>query len=1386
VFNSTERERRRPTDFKAIRIQLASPEVIRGWSYGEVTKPETINYRSFKPEKDGLFCERIFGPVKDWECACGKYKRIRYKGVICDRCGVEVTQAKVRRERLGHVELAVPVSHIWFFKGLPSRIGHLLGTSLSDLERVLYYESYVVTDAGTSSLRHKELIPEDQYVDVLEGEKGTFTAKMGAEGIRDLLRAIDVEQLSVDLRAQAKIESSVQKKKDLLKRLKVVEAFRHSNNKPEWMILEVIPVLPPDLRPLVPLEGGRFATSDLNDLYRRVINRNNRLKKLMEIKAPEVILRNEKRMLQESVDALFDNGRRSRAVRGQGDRPLKSLSDMLKGKQGRFRQNLLGKRVDYSGRSVIVVGPELKLHECGLPKNMALELFKPFIIRKLEDRGYVQTVKSAKKLVEQEKPEVWDILEEIIQDHPVLLNRAPTLHRLGVQGFQPVLVEGKAIRIHPLVCQAFNADFDGDQMAVHVPLSYEAQIEARVLMISSNNILHPANGTPVVTPTQDMVLGCYYLTMPRRNAKGEGMKFFGVEEVRAAFDSKQIDVHAAIKIRRKDPKTGEVKMLDTTAGRVLLNEILPPEIGYINETLDKKALNNLVGQCYRLLGGQQTVETLDRLKNIGFQFATSGGITIGIDDLHVPAEKKTLIDRAEKVVALIAQDYADGVITAGERYNRIIDTWTNATTEVSETLFETLGRDREGFNPIFMMAFSGSRGSKEQIRQLAGMRGLMAKPQKKITGGIGEIIEMPITANFREGLTVLQYFISTHGARKGLADTALKTADAGYLTRRLVDVAQDVIVTEPDCGTILGLRMLTLKEGEDVIESLRDRIVGRSSVHDVTDPVTGRVVTPAGVLIEEEVAAEIEDLGIEEVRIRSVLTCESRRGVCGACYGRNLATGAPVDLGEAVGVVAAQSIGEPGTQLTLRTFHIGGAAARIAEQTQKVATFDCRVETSNLRTVRSGRGDQIVLGRKGELRLVDGQGRIRTRVDVPYGAVLRVEDGADVKQGTIIYEWDPYTDPVLTDIGGKVQLVDVVEGRTMHEDVDEKTGKREMKIVDDREKQLHPHARVVDESGQIRDVILPTGSFLLVVDGQTVSPGDVLCKIPRDVSKMRDITGGLPRVAELFEVRKPKDAATVAEIDGAVSFEGITRGMRKIVVTGPEDRREYMVAQGRHLRVHEGDQVTAGDRLTEGPLNPFDILSIKGVNAAQEYLVNEIQEVYRLQGVRINDKHIEVIVRQMLQKVNIEEPGDTKFLEGEQVDKAELKSENERVLAEGGNPASFRPLLLGITKASLSTESFISAASFQETTRVLTEAAIQGKRDELLGLKENVIMGHLIPAGTGINRYRWIRVEDDLAEEEPLEPMVSFRDQDDDEDFTARRSVVGEEPVISPRPQPSV
>jgi DNA-directed RNA polymerase subunit beta' len=1354
VFSPSERERKRPTDFKAIRIQLASPETIRSWSYGEVTKPETINYRSFKPEKDGLFCERIFGPVKDWECACGKYKRIRYKGVICDRCGVEVTQSKVRRERMGHVELAVPVSHIWFFKGLPSRIGHLLGTSLSDLERVLYYESYVVTDAGTSTLQYKELIPEDQYLDVLENEQGAFTAKMGADGIRELLGQIDIEGLSVELRAQAKIESSVQKKKDLLKRLKVVEAFRQSNNRPEWMILEVVPVLPPDLRPLVPLEGGRFATSDLNDLYRRVINRNNRLKKLIEIKAPEVILRNERRMLQESVDALFDNGRRSRAVRGQGDRPLKSLSDMLKGKQGRFRQNLLGKRVDYSGRSVIVVGPELKLHECGLPKNMALELFKPFIIRKLEDRGYVQTVKSAKKLVEQEKPEVWDILDEIIQDHPVLLNRAPTLHRLGVQSFQPVLVEGKAIRIHPLVCQAFNADFDGDQMAVHVPLSYEAQIEARVLMISCNNILHPANGTPVVTPTQDMVLGCYYLTQPKAGDKGEGTTFFGFDEVRTAFDAGQVGLHATIKVRMPK-KGGGTERVETSVGRVIFNEILPAEIDFYNRTMDKKALNVLVADCYRLLGSEKTVIFLDRLKDVGFDNATLAGITIGIDDLHVPPEKQGIIDEATDQVRQITRDYTDGVITDGERYNRIIDTWTNTTNDISDLLFEELGQQHGGFNPIFMMASSGSRGSKEQIRQLSGMRGLMAKPQKKITGGVGEIIEMPITANFREGLSVLQYFISTHGARKGLADTALKTADAGYLTRRLVDVAQDVIVTEQDCGTIMGLRALALKEGEEVIEALRDRIVGRTAVHDIVDPLNNNVLVEGGAMIDEENAVEIEDLGIEEVAIRSVLTCESRRGVCAACYGRNLATGRHVDIGEAVGVMAAQSIGEPGTQLTLRTFHIGGTAARIAEQTEKLSTSTGQVRISELRTVAGRTGDIIAIGRKGEVVIVDEQGRVRSRLGVPYGAVVSAQDGQEIKAGDVIYKWDPYSDPVITDRGGKVQWIDVVEGRTVKEEVDDKTGKREMMIIDDREKALHPRAKVVAPDGE-RDVILPTGAFLLVTDGQDVEPGDVLCKIPRDISKMRDITGGLPRVGELFEVRKPKDSATVCEIDGAVSFEGITRGLRKIVVTGDADRREYNVPQGKHLRVQVADLVTAGDRLTEGPLNPFDILNIKGVNAAQEYLVNEIQEVYRLQGVRINDKHIEVIVRQMLQKVLVEEPGDTRFLEGEQVDKAELKNENERVLAEGGTPATYKPLLLGITKASLSTESFISAASFQETTRVLTEAAIQGKRDELLGLKENVIMGHLIPAGTGVSRYRWIRVDEDMLEEEQIEPIVGF------------------------------
>jgi len=1377
-----DRDQRRKLSFNQIRIRLASPDVIRSWSHGEVTKPETINYRSFKPEKDGLFCEKIFGPVKDWECNCGKYKRIRYRGVVCDRCGVEVTQAKVRRERLGHIELAVPVSHIWFFKGVPSRIGHLLDMSIRDLERILYYESYVVIDTGKTGFKKKEIITEDLYAETMDEQPDSgLKAKMGAEAIRDLLSELDLDDLSTELRAQSKMETSAQRKKELLKRLRIVEAFRHSGNRPEWMILECVPVLPPDLRPLVPLEGGRFATSDLNDLYRRVINRNNRLKKLMDIKAPEVILRNEKRMLQEAVDALFDNGRRSRAVRGQGNRPLKSLSDMLKGKQGRFRQNLLGKRVDYSGRSVIVVGPELKLNQCGLPKNMALELFKPFIIRKLEDRGYVQTVKSAKRLVEREKPEVWDILGEIIENHPVLLNRAPTLHRLGIQGFEPVLVEGKAIKIHPMVCQAFNADFDGDQMAVHVPLSFEAQIETSLLMLSTQNILSPASGRPLATPHQDIVLGCHYLTKdggdafnPRAAAaKLEAddprrfRTFYGPEEVRAAYDNREITLHARLAIKSSSVPVAKPHASGweiTTAGRVLFNEVIPRDLGFINKTMTKKTLETIVGECYSRLGSEVTSDLLDALKDLGFKYATQGAFTVGIDDVRIPKEKDEIISIARTDVEKINKAYRDGAITEGERYNKVIDTWTHATTQVEQVTFEGLSREREGFNPIFMMADSGSRGNREQIRQLAGMRGLMAKPQKKITGGIGEIIESPVVHNFKEGLTVLEYFISTHGARKGLADTALKTADAGYLTRRLVDVAQDVIINEEDCGTIRSLEIKALKDGEDVIEPLADRVLGRVSASDVVHPLTNELVAETGQLIDEVVQrniAEAEKAGLTLMRIRSVLTCDARHGVCARCYGRNLATGRMTDLGEAVGVIAAQSIGEPGTQLTLRTFHIGGTASRIVEQSRTEAKEAGTLRFVSLETVRfegeSASPVWVAVSRTGEIEIVDGEGRVRQRYAVPYGAQLPVKDGDKVKIDSLLFEWDLYNNPIVSEQSGVVRFIDVKEKVTVREEVDDTSGKKLLVIMEDRNKELQPAIDIIDGKGhKLAHYPLPAGARLEVLDGQRVSAGEVLVKTRREASKTRDITGGLPRVAELFEARRPKDAAIVAEIDGTMEYVGVTRGMRKFIVRPAEadmDVQDVLIPQGRHIYVQDGSVVRAGDRLTEGPINPHDILKVRGKEAVQEYLVNEIQEVYRLQGVRIDDKHIETIVRQMLQKVRIEDPGNTSFLENEPVDRFVVMEENERMNAEGQQPATFQPLLLGITKASLSTESFISAASFQETTRVLTEAAIHGKVDLLRGLKENVIIGHLIPAGTGLQSYRRVRLE---AEKEvaPLAAVV--------------------------------
>jgi DNA-directed RNA polymerase subunit beta' len=1342
---------KRPTDFFAIKIQLASPETIRSWSYGEVTKPETINYRSFKPERDGLFCERIFGPVKDWECSCGKYKRVRFRGIVCDRCGVEVTHSRVRRERMGHIELAVPVSHIWFFKSIPSRIGYLLDLSIRDLEKILYYESYIVIDPGNTSLKYKDFISEEEYTELEEAGK-RFVAKMGAEAIQQLLRQIDAEELSISLRAQVKVETSGQRKKDTLKRLRVIEAFRQSQNKPEWMILNVIPVIPPDLRPLVPLEGGRFATSDLNDLYRRVINRNNRLKKLIEIKAPEVILRNEKRMLQEAVDALFDNSRRSHSVRGDSKRPLKSLSDLLKGKQGRFRQNLLGKRVDYSGRSVIVVGPELKLYQCGLPKNMALELFKPFIIMKLEEKGYVQTVKSAKKLVERERPEVWDILEEIIADHPIFLNRAPTLHRLGIQAFYPVLVEGKAIKLHPLVCAAFNADFDGDQMAVHVPLSFEAQLEAKILMLSINNLLSPSSGKPIATPSQDIVLGCYYLTKEKPGDKGEGMIFSTRDEVITAYDAKQVGLHAKVKVK------SDKKFLETTVGRVIFNQIIPPELGYFNELVNKSKMEDLIAEAYRKLGNYRTSVLLDDLKKIGFEYATLAGITVGIDDMVIPTEKRSLIEKAKKEVERIWREYEKGVITAGERYNKVIDIWTHTTSEVGEVMFEQLKNVEGGFNPVFMMADSGARGSKEQIRQLAGMRGLMAKPQKRITGQIGEIIESPITANFREGLDVLEYFISTHGARKGLADTALKTADAGYLTRRLVDVAQDMIITEEDCGTILGLNIGALKEGEEVIESLKDRILGRVALEDVYDPISGDLLAKAGEEIDEEASARIDESGIEMVRIRSVLTCESKRGVCAKCYGRNLANGKMVDLGEAVGVIAAQSIGEPGTQLTLRTFHIGGTAARIEEQSKVTAKSEGEVQYKDIKSVAKKDGNLVVLGREGEISLRDEEKRVRARYKVPYAATLRVKNGQFVEKEQVLFEWDPYTNTILSERSGQVEFVDIIENESFREELDETTGLRQRVIVEQRDKLLRPHIVILDEKGKkLAQYSIPTGAHLLVHDGDKIGAGDSLVKIPREISKTRDITGGLPRVAELFEARKPKDPAVVSEIDGVVEFGKTIRGSTQILVKGyGGETLEYLIPHGKHLRVHDGDKVKAGERLCEGPIDPHDILRIKGVNDVQEYLVNEIQEVYRLQGVKINDKHIEVIVRQMLQKVKVEEIGDTNFLEGEQVDKNRFREENEKVIAEGGEPATFQPLLLGITKASLSTESFISAASFQETTRVLTEASINGKTDYLLGLKENVIIGHLVPAGTGLERYRNIHIKE--KKEEVKEKIEIFEE----------------------------
>jgi DNA-directed RNA polymerase subunit beta' len=1349
--------------FDQIMINIASPERIRSWSFGEIKKPETINYRTFKPERDGLFCARIFGPIKDYECLCGKYKRMKYKGVVCEKCGVEVTLTKVRRERMGHIELAAPAAHIWFMKSLPSRVGLLLDMTLKDLERVLYFENYVVMEPGLTALNEGELLTEEQYQDAVdEYGEDAFQAGIGAEAIREMLKAIDLEEEQQTLRVELKETNSEAKRKKFVKRLRLVEAFINSGAKPEWMIMEVIPVIPPELRPLVPLDGGRFATSDLNDLYRRVINRNNRLKRLIELRAPEIIVRNEKRMLQEAVDALFDNGRRGRAITGANKRPLKSLSDMLKGKQGRFRQNLLGKRVDYSGRSVIVVGPELLLHQCGLPKKMALELFKPFIYSKLEKYGLATTIKAAKRMVEKERPEVWDILEEVIREHPVLLNRAPTLHRLGIQAFEPVLIEGKAIQLHPLVCTAFNADFDGDQMAVHVPLSLEAQLEARVLMMSTNNILSPANGKPIIVPSQDIVLGLYYLTTERAGEPGEGMAFSGTEEVEQALQAGSVTLHSKIQARvNVIDETGELvtKRIETTPGRVLLSEILPkhPDIPFtvVNRLLTKKDISNVIDVVYRHCGQKETVIFADHLMSLGFYHACMAGISFGKDDLVVPLAKTDLVAKTEAMVKQYERQYLDGLITQGEKYNKAVDAWSHCTDQVADAMMKEISKVEPGrpINSIFMMADSGARGSAAQMKQLAGMRGLMAKPS-------GEIIETPIISNFKEGLTVLEYFNSTHGARKGLADTALKTANSGYLTRRLVDVAQDCIVVEEDCGTSQGLTAIAVIEGGEEIVPLADRILGRTTAENIIDPDSGKVLIKKGTLLEEEEVEAIVVADVETVRIRSPLTCETKIGVCGKCYGRDLARGTPVNIGEAVGVIAAQSIGEPGTQLTMRTFHIGGAAQRGAEQSSVEAAFDTKVMLKNTGIVKDSSGGQIVMTRNSELVLVDDKGRERARHRLPYGAKLLVKDKVKVERGDKLAEWDPYTLPIITEKEGVVNYVDLDEGITMREVLDEATGISSKVVVDwkqqPRAADMRPRITLRDSKNKV--VTLPNGiearyfmsvdAILNVENGQSVNAGDVLARIPRESSKTRDITGGLPRVAELFEARKPKDHAIIAEAPGRVEFGKDYKSKRRIVVVpegGDGESTEYLIPKGKHISVQEGDYVEKGDPLMDGNPVPHDILRVLGVEELAKYLIDEIQDVYRLQGVRIDDKHIEVIVRQMLQKVEIVDGGDTTFLVGELVDRIEFDEVNETAKSEKGRPATAIPMLQGITKASLQTGSFISAASFQETTRVLTEAAVSGKRDNLVGLKENVIVGRLIPAGTGsvMNRFRQIAAERD-------------------------------------------
>jgi DNA-directed RNA polymerase subunit beta' len=1395
--------------FSKVSIRIASSDEVLHWSKGEVTKPETINYRSFRPEKDGLFCEKIFGPVRDWECACGKYKRIRYKGIVCDRCGVEVTQKSVRRERMGHITLAVPVVHVWFLRSLPSKIAAVLGLPTKDVERIVYYESYIVVQPGSTGLQVKDLLTEDEYLRILDqispeersmddDDPRKFIALIGGEAVKELLSRTKPDEEVRRVREKLAEETSQQKKADALKRLRILEAFRQRPgdripNQPEWMVLDVIPVIPPELRPLVPLEGGRFATSDLNDLYRRVIIRNNRLKRLIDIKAPEVILRNEKRMLQEAVDSLFDNSRRSTA-RSDSQRSLKSLSDMLKGKTGRFRQNLLGKRVDYSGRSVIVVGPNLKIWECGLPKDMAVELFKPFIIRKLIERGYVKTVKSAKKMVERKTTEVWDILEQVIQGHPVLLNRAPTLHRLGIQAFQPRLIEGKAIRLHPLVCTAFNADFDGDQMAVHVPLSHEAQLEALLLMLASHNILHTQNGAPITVPSQDMVLGCYYLTKMRRGTeerpvKGEGMTFYGSEEVIMAHNSGVVETHAKVKVRL------DGKIVETTPGRIIFGRIVPSEMGFINETLGKGRLRQIIGLCFQKSGMAKTVEFLDALKDTGFTNATRGGLSVSIHDLTIPAEKEQIIGAAQKEVDKIENYYQAGVITSGERYNKIVDIWSSATNRIADKLYTQLQRDDQGFNTFWMMLDSQARGSKEQIRQLAGMRGLMAKPKKSVTGSTGELIENPIISNFKEGLSILEYFISTHGARKGLADTAMKTADAGYLTRRLHDVAQDVIISEDDCGTIRGVEMRALKDGEEVKEPLFERIVGRVSLHDVIDPITGHLLASKNQMIDEDTAKAIEETAVEAVTVRSVLTCESRKGICRTCYGRNLSTARLVDVGEAVGTIAAQSIGEPGTQLTLRTFHTGGTASVITAQSNVIAKFDGVIQFDRVKTIiaetddeeeTEGAQNELVVGRGGVINIIEpDSNRILTKYDAMYGAKLLVKDGQAVKKGELIYEWDPYNAVIITEAAGYVRYEDMIENVTYREEIDEQTGHITKSIIDSRDRTKSPMIAVFDDKGnRLKAYNLPTGAQIIVDENDIVGLGASLSKIPRDAGKTRDITGGLPRVTELFEARSPQKAAVVSEIDGTVAFEAKTkRGSRTIRVTSFDGQTEkvYLVPLNKYILVQDGDTVRASDRLTDGSIDPHDILRIKGANAVQEYLVNEIQEVYRMQGVKLNDKHIEVIVRQMLQKSRVIDSGDSQFLEGDQIDRIKFLDENERTMemvvvedkgdtkfdvnqivtkkrfrevntelkkkektlatARPADPAIAEPILLGITQAALQTESFISAASFQETTRVLTEAAIAAKVDNLVGLKENIILGQLIPAGTGLRHHQDIVID---------------------------------------------